>query len=231
MESHDEVKIVKFALIGLIIVSIGGLVIWEIMSSSNSQNDIILTDDGVEVQSGFGKILLYEQRRTSDFSGIQDQLTYVDTSLGFQISRPNDRWQIDSNIDDVLDSQAVSNKKFLGGMYMKNGNERPFFIAVFDLTQFKDFVLADYVMSQKNSISQRFDSKLIVDDISPDGKWAIFGTEITLQNKTKVYGEQILEVHDDKIYMLQYSGTPPYLTLPQTKDDIRQIMDSFKPFN
>lgn len=231
MNPENEVKIVKFALVGLFVVSIGGLMIWEAVFNPYSDIKTNSADDGIEVQSGFGKIRLYEQKQIGDFSSVKNQLTYVDNSLGFEISRPNDNWQFDANIEDVLDSQTISNKKFLGGMYVKNGNEKPFFVGVFDLTQFDNFVLDDYVMLQKNTISQKFDSKIIVDDISSDSRWSIFGAEIILQNKTRVYGEQILKIHDNKMYMLQYSGLPPYLTLPQTKDEIRQVMDSFKPFS
>jgi len=34
-------------------------------------------------------------------------------------------------------------------MYVKKGNEKPFFIAVFDLTQFDNFDLDTYVKTQK----------------------------------------------------------------------------------
>lgn len=231
LEPENEVKIVKSALVGLFIASIGGLMFWEIVFTPYSEIKVTSVDDGTEVRSGFGKIRLYEQKQMESFSSVQNQLTYVDNSLGFQISRPNDNWQFDTNIEDVLESQTISNKKFLGGMYVKKNNEKLFFVAVFDLTQFDNFVLDDYVISQKNAISQKFDSKIMADDISTDDKWSIFGAEITLQNKTRVYGEQILEIHDNKLYMLQYSGLPPYLTLPQTKDEIKQVMDSFKPFN
>lgn len=71
-----------------------------------------------EVESGFGKIKLYEQKQSGDFSSIKNDLTYVDNSLGFQISKPNEKWEFDSNIEGVFGSQ-ISNKKFLGGMYVK----------------------------------------------------------------------------------------------------------------
>lgn len=231
LDPENEVMIVKFALVGLFVASIGGLMIWEIMFNPYSEIKVNSVDGGTEAQSEFGKIKLYEQNQVGDFSSVQNPLTYVDNSLGFQISRPNEKWEFDSNIDDVLDSQTISNKKFLGGMYVKNSNEKSFFVAVFNLTQFDSFALDDYVMSQKTAISQKFDSKITIDDISSDGKWSIFGAEITLQNKTRAYGEQILEIHGNKLYMLQYSGAPPYLTLSQTKDEIRQVMDSFKPFS
>lgn len=93
------------------------------------------------------------------------------------------------------------------------------------MTQFDNFNLDAYVKSQKDAISQKFDSEITIDEISPQSNWSIFGAEITLQNKTRVYGEQILEIHNDKLYMLQYSGVPPYLLLSQARD----VMESFKP--
>lgn len=227
MESECEVRIIKFALIGLFVASIIGLAVWEI--KFNPYSDIKTSaSDWVEVASGFGTIRMYEQKQTGDFSSIKNDLMYVDDFLGFQISKPNQQWEFDSNIDDILGSQIVSSKKFLGGMYVKKIDEKAIFIAVFDLAQFDNFDLDAYVQSQKDAIA-KFDSNIIIDEISPQNNWSIFGAEITLQNKTRTYGEQILEIHNNKLYMLQYSGDPPYLMLSQTRDEIRDIMDSFRP--
>ena len=227
LEPTCEVKVVKFSLIGLIIASVTGLIIWEI--SFNPDSEIKTSTDSTEVKSGFGVIRIYEQESQNTFSNIKEGLTYVDNSLGFEISRPNEKWEFDTNIDDMLDSQSSSNKKFLGGMYVKNDNGKPIFIGVFDLTQFENFDLDAYIQSQKDVID-KFDSNITINEISPQNNWSVFGAEITLKNKTRTYGEQILEIHNDKLYMLQYSGDPPYLMLSQTRDEIRDIMDSFIPF-
>ena len=221
-----EVKIVKFSLVGLIVATVIGLIIWEI--SFESYSEVKTSTDSTEVKSGFGVIRIYEQESQNTFSDIKKGLTYVDNSLGFQISKPNEKWEFDTNIDDILSSQSESDKKFLGGMYVKKNNEKSIFIGVFDLTQFKNFDLDAYVQSQKDMIA-KFDSSVMVDEMSPQNNWSIFGAEITLQNKTRTYGEQILEIHNDKLYMLQYSGAPPYLVLSQTRAEIRDIMDSFRP--
>jgi len=112
VEPVCEVRIVKFSLIGLFVVSIIGLMIWEI--KFNPYSDVKASvANWEEVESGFGKIKLYEQKQLGDFSSIKNDHTYVDNSLGFQISKPNEKWEFDSNIDDVLDSQTISNKNFL----------------------------------------------------------------------------------------------------------------------
>lgn len=227
MEPICEVKVVKFSLIGLIVASVTGLVIWDI--SFNPYSEAKTPTDSTEVKSGFGVIRIYEQKSQNTFSNLKNGLTYVDNSLGFEISRPNEKWEFDTNIEDVLNSQSKSDKKFLGGMYVKKNDEKPIFIGVFDLTQFKNFDLDAYVQSQKDTID-KFESDITINEISPQNNWSVFGAEITLKNKTRTYGEQIMEIHNDKIYMLQYSGDPPYLMLSQTREEIRSIMDSFIPF-
>lgn len=63
MESECEVRIIKFALIGLFVASIIGLAVWEI--KFNPYSDIKTSaSDWVEVASGFGTIRMYEQKQS-----------------------------------------------------------------------------------------------------------------------------------------------------------------------
>ncbi|MGI0010042.1 MAG: hypothetical protein ACREAE_01420 [Nitrosopumilaceae archaeon] len=233
MEPKKELAIIRYALIALLVASTGGLVIWGFfVNTTSSTKTGYNAPNWVEVESGFGKIRLYESDQTAkDFSSIGNDLTYVDNVLGFEISRPNLKWNFDTNIDDVLGSAAISNKKFVGGLYLSKNNEKTFFVGVFDITQYDKFNLADYVKTQINTMTDSRDTKIIVNKVSPTNNWSIFGAKITLENKTSIYGEQILEIHNDKLYMLQYVGMPPDLVDIQTKEDIRKIIDSFKPFN
>lgn len=99
------------------------------------------------------------------------------------------------------------------------------------MTQYDKFSLDDYVKTQINTITDNSDTKITVNKISPSYNWSIFGAEITLENNATIYGEQILEIHNNKLYMLQYSGMPPDIVDNQTKEEIRKIIDSFKPFS
>jgi len=232
MEPKKELVIIRYALIVLLVASTGGLLIWELfVDMSTGTKTSYVTSNWEEIESGFGKIKLYESvQNTKDFDNIGDDTTYVDNALGFEISRPNEKWNFETNIDDVLNSEAITNKNFVGGLYVTRNNEKPFFVGVFDITQYDNFSLADYVKKQINAMTSA-NTKIIVNKVSQTNNWSIFGAKITLENTDTIYGEQILEIHNNKLYMLQYSGMPPDLVDVQTKEEIRKIIDSFMPFN
>lgn len=85
----------------------------------------------------------------------------------------------DTNIDDVLGEAVISNKKFLGGLYITKNNEKTFFIGVFDLTQYDKFSLDDYVKTQINTITDNPNAKITINKVSPSNNWSIFGAKIT----------------------------------------------------
>jgi hypothetical protein len=221
---EKEVKIVRYLLIPIVFfASLGlegiGIAPWVNYQYSDSN---IIT-----VSSGFGKITLSEfnQDIQPDFS---DARTYHDYDLSYKVSRPNDSWQFDRNIDEVL---KESGKKlyangFLGGIHITKNNDKVFLITVFDLSSTKNFQLDNFVSTQLEQL-EGSDVKVSVKFISNDQRWALVGMEINNVNQS-IYGEQLLHYHDGTLYILNYVGNSPKDMENTKKEEIRKIIDSFE---
>ena len=95
MELSTERRLVKSALLVSILCGTMWLAVWSFLGTLDSQNDVIL---GSKIAiSGFGEINLFNPQTVGLFS----TNIYQDTQLGFQISKPNNDWEIHSTIDDM----------------------------------------------------------------------------------------------------------------------------------
>lgn len=220
MELNTERRLVRYALIVSMICGVSWMAIWNLSSLMDSQNDVIL---GTQIAvSGFGEITLFDPQKVDLFSAN----VYQDSQLGFQISKPNDIWEIHSVLDDLNSDELVSlkTKGFLDGVYVEQNHDRRFMVTVFDIQQ-ENFSLHAYIdnqialMESKNAI-------IPFEQVSPQNDWALFAVEIS--DGTNQYGEQMLFLKDNRLYMLQYSGTSPQSLNSDQKDDFKQIMDSFE---
>ena len=220
MELNTERRLVRCALIVSMICGVSWMAMWDLSSLMDSQNDVIL---GTQIAvSGFGEITLFDPQKVGVFSAN----VYQDSQLGFQISKPNDIWEIHSVLDDLNSDELVSlkTKGFLDGVYVEQNHDRRFMVTVFDIRQ-ENFSLHDYIdnqialMESKNAI-------IPFEQVSPQNDWALFAVEIS--DSTNQYGEQMLFLKDNRLYMLQYSGTSPQSLSSDQKDDFKQIMDSFE---
>ena len=102
-------------------------------------------------------------------------------------------------------------------------------MAVHDITGLNKDSLEGFVDSEIKGALTNFDAKLKLKELSSNKRWAIFGIEIKQQDKT-LYAEQILEMRGNKLYMLQYTGRIPTEIDPEKREELRTIIDSFKPF-
>lgn len=220
MELNTERRLVRYALIVSMICGVSWMAMWDLSSLMDSQNNVI---SGTQIAvSGFGEITLFDPQKVDLFS----VNVYQDSQLGFQISKPNDIWEIHSVLDDLNSDELVSlkTKGFLDGVYVEQNHDRRFMVTVFDIQQ-ENFSLHAYIdnqialMESKNAI-------IPFEQVSPQNDWALFAVEIS--DSTNQYGEQMLFLKDNRLYMLQYSGTSPQSLNSDQKDDFKQIMDSFE---
>ena len=63
------------------------------------------------------------------------------------------------------------------------------------------------------------------EQVSPKDDWAIYAVEYPDENQ---YGEQMLFLKENRLYMLQYLGNPPQVLNLEEKKDFRYIMESFE---
>lgn len=220
MELNTERRLVRYALIVSMICGVSWMAMWDLSNLADSQNNVI---SGTQIAvSGFGEITLFDPQKVDLFS----VNVYQDSQLGFQISKPNDIWEIHSVLDDLNSDELVSlkTKGFLDGVYVEQNHDRRFMVTVFDIQQ-ENFSLHGYIdnqialMESKNAI-------IPFEQVSPQNDWALFAVEIS--DSTNQYGEQMLFLKDNRLYMLQYSGTSPQSLNSDQKDDFKQIMDSFE---
>ena len=190
-------------------------------SSSDASNKVIL---GTKiVVSGFGDINLFNPEKVNLFS----TNIYQDTQLGFQVSKPNNDWEIHSVLDELNSDElnSLKAKGFLDGVYVEQNHNRKFMITVFDIPK-ENFSLHEFVDQQ---IAQMESQKGIVipfEQVSPENDWALFAVESS--NENKQYDEQLLFLKEDRLYMLQYSGESPQVLNSDQKKDFQSIMDSFE---
>ncbi|MFB5608642.1 MAG: hypothetical protein ACE5Q5_00275 [Nitrosarchaeum sp.] len=160
---------------------------------------------------------------------IENNLIYRNETLGFEIARPDLTWNFQTDMSQIIIEQTgtITNKEFLGGAFVVDPTNQNVFVAVFDISELDENSLVDYVDAQLEWIMANFDAKLKLKEISPNKQWAIFGIEVK-QNNQVLYGEQILEIRNDKLYMIQYTGILPEKMQAEKLKEFRIILDSFK---
>lgn len=202
-------------------VVLGGMfVVWEISYSESTKSIDLGTKIAV---SGFGDINLFNPEKVNLFS----TNTYQDTELGFQISKPNNNWEIHSALDELSsdDLALLQTKGFLDGLYVEQNHDKQFMITVFDIQKEK-LTLHEFVDQQISLIESQKNITISFEQVSPDNDWALFAFESS--NENKQYDEQLLFLKEDRLYMLQYSGESPQVLSSDQKNDFKLIMDSFE---
>ena len=218
MNLRTERKAVRFALI-LSIVSGASWLTWSFSDSDSPQSyDVLNTEI---VFSGFGEINLYNPQKVDLFS----ENTYQDKTLGFQISKPNNDWQIHSVLDHDLYEKLIllEPKGFVDGVFVEQDHDMRFMVNVFDI-QKENFSLHEYVDNQ----IELMESETIVisfEQISPKDDWGIFAMEYLNDSQ---YVEQMLFLKDNRLYLLQYSGNSPQFLDSEEKEDFQYVMESFE---
>jgi len=224
------------AIIGVLalILTVGGYFLFTTPIEQTAGDVNVENSNQVIVNSGFGDIIL----NTNTFN-IQENkeiiekhgLLYRNEELGFEIARPNIKWYFDTDLSELKLERTgtLPEERFLGGIYVGTNTDENVFVSVFDISELNKNSLEDYVDSQIQWVFENFDeAKLRTKQIATNGQWALFGIEVSVENK-KIYGEQILEIREDKLYMLQASGAVPEEMDLEKKEELRKIIDSFIP--
>ncbi len=221
MEQKIETRLIKGSFILMIFVLVGMFVVWEFLYSSEPVKN---TDLGTKIAvSGFGNINLYNPEKENLFSAN----IYKDTQLGFQISKLSDDWEIHSALDELSSNELTSlqAKGFIDGIYVEKNHNKQFMITIFDI-QKDDFSLHEFVDQQISLMESQKNTTIPFEQVSPENDWALFAVK-SIDNEIS-YGEQLLFLKDNRLYMLQYSGDSPQTLSSDQKEDFRFIMDSFE---
>ncbi|RDJ31211.1 MAG: hypothetical protein DWQ18_03460 [Crenarchaeota archaeon] len=249
MSCAKERKLIKIALIVMPVGLLIGMIIDEIphLPEHETQNvddnvDVIplyegvsddldldsvvdKTSDGTELESGFGKITISEKNHPQN---TDSELKYSNDALGFEITLPNHQWSINQDVADLAngDKEFLDSKGFVGGIYVQKDDGTDMLVAVIDISK-QDVMLSEYVDTQIGQLKERFESTLYVYEVSPENNWALFGIAVETPNDTS-YGEQLLQIQNNTLYMIQYSGLPPNALDGNSLEQVRMILDSFR---
>ncbi len=220
MELSAERRFVRGLLLVSVVCGLSYIVIWSFSSHENSQNEVVL---GTEIAiSGFGEIKLFNPQEADLFSTD----VYRDTDLGFQISKPDKDWEIHSAKDELNPSKlsSLQTKGFVDGIYIEKNHNKQFMLTIFDIK--KDGLFLHDFVDQQISLMESQNFTVLFEQVSPENDWALFAVESP--EKEMPYGEQLLFLKDNRLYMLQYSGASPQALDPIQKNDFRFVMDSFE---
>ena len=218
MNLQTERKTVRFALI-LSIVSGTSLLSWSFLDSDVTPGYDAL---GTEIVfSGFGEIKLYNPQKIDLFS----TNTYQDKILGFQISKPKGNWEIHSAIDELSPEKLsiLESKGFVDGLFVEQDHDQRFMLTVFYL-QKENFSLHEFVDNQIE-LMESHEWILSSEQVSPKDDWAIFAMKSADEDE---YGEQMMFLNENQLYILQYSGLSPHLLDSEKKKEFQYIMESFE---
>ena len=224
------------AIIGVLalIGTVGGYFTYTTTIEQNAGDVNVENSNQVIVNSGFGDIVL----NNNTFNVLENKekiekhgLLYRNETLGFEIARPNVKWYFDTDLSQLKLERTgtLPEERFLGGIYVGTNTDENVFVAVFNITGLNVDSLEGYVDSQIVWVFENFDEPVLrTKQMATNGQWALFGIEATYDNK-KFYGEQILEIREDKLYMLQASGALPEEMDVEKKEELRKVIDSFIP--
>ena len=221
MELSTERRLVRGALIISIICGTSWVGIWEFSNFVEPKNTAVL---GTQIAvSGFGDINLYNPQIVGLFS----TNIYQDTQLGFQISKPNNDWEIHSTRDDLGSAELTSleTKGFVDGIYIEKNHNKQFMLTIFDIQKEK-FSLHEFVDQQISLMESQKNITIPFEQVSPENDWALFAVESS--DGDIPYGEQLLFLKENRLYMLQYSGDSPKSLDIEQINDFKFIMESFE---
>ncbi|KFM20255.1 hypothetical protein AAA799P11_00002 [Marine Group I thaumarchaeote SCGC AAA799-P11] len=216
MNLNQEVRIVRLSLVIAVVAStIGFVVLFVVYPYENS---------GISLMSGFGKITVLDPKQPSIF----ENNMYYDNDLAFQLSKPNDSWNI-SQASESISAQEIEylkSKGYLEGVYLEKESDKLFLISVFNM-QTEDFQLKDYVSKQISSVNSQNNIKIPIKQISQSNDWALLAFDRETNDEDS-YSEQLLFLKDNKLYMLQYSGKSPNNLTTLEKSELNLVLDSFE---
>ena len=174
------------------------------------------------IMSGFGEITL----NNPEILNTSSANIYQDTELGFQISKPNAYWEINSALDEISvdELNSLKTKGFLDGVYIEQNHDKRFMLTVFDIKK-ENFSLNEYIESQISAMNSQKKLTVSSEQVSPENDWAMFAVELPENNG---YGEQLMFLKENRLYMLQYFGEHPENLNSDKKKDFQFIMESFE---
>lgn len=179
----------------------------------------------ISTRSSFGDITLFDPKQ---ISLVNKNNMYQNNDLSFQISKPNNIWEIHSASDEfsIFEMSSLKSKGYLGGVYLEKEHDKKFLITVFNI-QKENFQLNEYIESQIILMDSKLKSKIMINQVSRSNDWAIFSVDMGTTDENR-YGEQLLYFNDGKFYMLQYSGNSPDNLSALERSNYQLIMDSFE---
>ena len=116
-------------------------------------------------------------------------------------------------------------KDFVDGIYVEKNHNKQFMLTIFDI-QKDEFDLHEFVDQQISLMESQKNITVMSEQVSPENDWALFAVESP--DSEISYGEQLLFLKENRLYMLQYSGDSPQTLDPEQKNDFKFIMDSFE---
>ena len=196
-----------------------GMIVGEYFYQPQEKSAVL--QDGTLVISGFGEIYINNPKNIGLFSD-----TYQDTEVGFQVTKPNSEWTIHKMSDELSEEElrSLESKGFVEGVYVEKDHGREFTITVFDIQQ-DNFDLHEYIDMQISQ-AEAMGAKPLTEQVSPKNDWAIFAMEG--YGSGTDYGEQLLFLKENRLYMLQYFGDSPSMINSDQISELQSIMDSFE---
>ena len=179
---------------------------------------------GISIMSSFGEITILDPK----YPSIIGDNMYQNNELSFQLSKPNNAWNIRLVSETLLPEEIIylESKGYLNGIYLEKEYDKRFFISVIDV-QSENFQLNDYVTEQITTLNSKENIKVPIRQISKSNDWAIFSFDRET-NTENGYAEQLLFLKDNRLYMLQYSGKSPDNLTESEKSDYNSILNSFE---
>lgn len=193
MNISKEVKLVRLSLIIAVIVSTAGLMVLFTQFSYD--------DSGITIMSSFGEITIFDPKQPS----FLENNMYHNSELSFQLSKPNDKWDIRVASETIRTEELayLKSKGYVDGIYLDKDSDRRFLVSVFDV-QSKNFQLENYISKQIDMMNSE-EIKIPIKRISKSNDWAIVSFD-SEKNTDDSFSEQLLFLKDNKLYMIQYSG-------------------------
>lgn len=183
-------------------------------------------DYGISIMSGFGKITILDPKQSPIF----ENNMYYDNELSFQLSKPNDDWNIRVASESFRSEELayLESKGYLDGIYVEKELDKRFLVSVFNV-QSENFQLNDYISKQITMMNSQNNIKVPIKQISQSNDWALFSFDKETNDKDS-YAEQLLFLKNNKLYVLQYVGKSPENLTPFEKSDFNSIFNSFEVF-
>mgnify|MGYP002265522373 CR=1 FL=1 len=133
--------------------------------------------------------------------------------FGLELLRPLILWLIQKK-----ELSSLKTKGFLDGIYIEKNHNKRFMVTIFDI-QKDDFSLHEFVDQQISLMESQKDVTVPFEQVSTKNDWALFAVEST--DNVIPYGEQLLFLKDNRLYMLQYSGDSPQTLDSEQKNDFK----------